>query len=64
MTNKEKRSQLWHDFLLGMHQRAVRSVEDSEWVSWHDAAKQNYGETYTDIYKKYHSHIQDGKINE
>jgi hypothetical protein len=45
-------SQLWHDFMLGIHNRAVRVVDDG-WMSWKGAGEKVYGEKYTEISEKY-----------
>jgi len=64
MSNKERKSQLWHDFVLGIHKRAISSIEEGSWTSWNDAATQYYGKQYKQIYKNYHELLEDGIINE
>lgn len=59
-----KQSQLWHDFVLGMHYRAIHSIDDEEWSSWGEAGKTFYGEKYTAIYDRYNDMLMEGEIDE
>ena len=56
--------QMWHDFILGVHMRSCRSVDDSEWTSWEEAGKTFYGEEkYESLYRaytRYLSEVKDG----
>jgi len=46
--------QLWHDFMMGVHQRSVRSLEEGEWDSWQEAGQMFYGvEKYNTLQQIY-----------
>lgn len=64
MSDSKRKSQLWHDFIKGIHIRSVRSVDGELWSSWAEAGEMFYGKKYNHIYDEYDRMLMDGEIDE
>jgi hypothetical protein len=65
MSNLDRESQLWHDFVMGIHQRSIRSCDNEGWSSWSEAGRAFYGEQrYDTIYCEYSRLLSEDEIME
>lgn len=60
----DQKSEIWHDFMRGIHNRSIESIPNDEWKSWNDAGCQFYQDKYRVIYDEYISALDAGLIDE